>query len=59
MTKKEKLYKNVAIVLAVVALIATAFCIREHRIARMTAYAAKNDCEWHYSGYIDEEPVCR
>lgn len=59
MTRKEKLLKNIAIAFGLVALIAVAFGIREHRIARMTAYAAQHDCEWHYSGYIDEEPICR
>lgn len=47
------------IVLGIVAALIGALLIREHREARMEAYALEHDCEWSYSYYINEEPVCK
>lgn len=31
----------------------------QHRADRMNAYAEANNCTWHYSWYINEEPICK
>lgn len=27
--------------------------------ARMELYSLQNNCKWHYSEYIDRDPVCK
>lgn len=47
------------IVLGIAVALIGALLIRGHREARMEAYALEHNCEWSYSYYINEEPVCK
>jgi hypothetical protein len=52
--------KKLLIVLAALAALSTiAGLIGDAREARMEAYAKANNCTWHYSWYVNEEPVCK
>lgn len=52
--------KKLLIVLAALAALSTiAGLIGDAREARMDAYAKENNCTWHYSWYVNEEPVCK
>lgn len=46
-------------VIAVLVVLGGALLIREVRLNKMERYAEQHNCEWHYSYYINEEPVCR
>lgn len=51
--------KIIIVILTIVAAFAIAFAHKYHTELRMNNYAIENNCVWHYSGYIDEEPVCK
>lgn len=56
----KKNIKNWLIAAAAIGLLALgANAYAQHRADRMTAYAEANNCTWHYSWYINEEPVCK
>ncbi len=57
--RKQTLKQTVAISLIVLALFTGAYAIGEYRARRMDAYADANNCEWYYSWYINEEPICK
>lgn len=58
-TQQNKHSHTITLVAILIALLSIAYGIGQHREARMTAYAAENNCEWHYSWYINEEPICK
>jgi hypothetical protein len=56
----KKIIKNcliIAAALSVLAICADAYS--QHQADRMNAYAEANNCTWHYSWYVNEEPVCK
>ena len=57
MKKIIKSWLVFAAIVAVLALGANAYA--QHKADRMNAYAEANNCTWHYSWYINEEPVCK
>lgn len=57
---KKNNVKGWLIALAAVGLLCLgANAYAQHRADRMNAYAEAHNCTWHYSWYINEEPVCR
>ncbi len=56
---QNKWLKIAVAILTIVTVFALAFAHRYHTQLRMNTYAIEHDCTWHYSGYIDEEPVCK
>lgn len=57
MKKTIKSWLVFAAIVAVLALGANAYA--QHKADRMNAYAEANNCTWHYSWYINEEPICK
>ena len=57
MKKNTKSWLVFAAIVAVLALGANAYA--QHKADRMNAYAEANNCTWHYSWYINEEPICK
>lgn len=55
----NKTKKVVIVLAAMAALYGVADFIGAQRMARMDEYAKANNCTWHYSWYINEEPVCK
>lgn len=56
----KKNIKNWLVFAAIVAgLVLGANAYAQHRADRMNAYAEANNCTWHYSWYINEEPICK
>lgn len=56
---ENKAFKIVLAIMCLVAAIAFALADNYHTQLRMNQYAMKYNCEWHYSYYIDEQPVCK
>jgi len=58
-TNQNKHSQKITIAAIIIALISIAYGIEQHREARMAAYAAEHNCEWHYGYYLNEEPICK
>lgn len=58
-TKQNKHSNTITIAAIIIAILGVAYGIGQHREARMAAYAAEHNCEWHYSYYINEQPICK
>lgn len=57
---KENKQLKVALIIAVILLAVAGLIIyKQHRTISMTEYAIENDCEWYYSYYINEQPICK
>lgn len=57
--KQNKALKIIVVILLIVSAFAIAFAHNFRVQLQMNEYAITNDCQWHYSSYIDEEPVCK
>lgn len=51
--------KKIIVIVAVAALFGVLLIRKANTEKRMEAYAIEHNCEWSYSWYINEEPVCR
>lgn len=59
MAKQNKALKIIVIILLIVSAFAIATAHSYKTQLRMNQYAIMNDCEWHYSYFINEEPQCK
>lgn len=57
--KQNKILKIIIVVLVIACTFAIAVAHNYKTQLRMNEYAMDNNCEWNYSYYIDEEPVCK
>lgn len=57
--KQNKALKIIIIILLIVSAFAIATAHSYKTQLRMNQYAIMNDCEWHYSYFINEEPQCK
>ena len=57
--KQNKILKIITLVLIIACIFAIAVAHNYKTQLRMNEYAMDNNCEWNYSYYIDEEPVCK
>lgn len=57
--KQNKILKIIVVLLAIACTFAIAVAHNYKTQLRMNEYAMANNCEWNYSYYIDEEPVCK
>lgn len=57
--KQNKILKIIIVVLVITCTFAIAVAHNYKTQLRMNEYAMDNNCEWNYSYYIDEEPVCK
>lgn len=51
--------KKIIVIILAVALFGVLLIRKANAENRMDAYAIEHNCEWSYSWYINEEPVCR
>lgn len=59
MAKQNKALKITVVILLIVCAFAIAIAHSFKVQLRMNEYAMMNDCEWHYSYYLNEEPICK
>ena len=59
MAKQNKALKIIVVILLIVSAFAIATAHSYKTQLRMNQYAIMNDCEWHYSYFINEEPQCK
>ena len=57
--KQNKTLKIVIVILLFTCAIAIIIAHNYKVQLRMNEYAMMNDCEWHYSYYLNEEPICK
>lgn len=57
--KQNRLLKIVIAILATIIALSLAFIYSMHTELKMNQYAMEHNCTWHYSFYLDEEPVCK
>ena len=57
--KQNKALKIIVVILLIVTAFTIAIAHNFKVQLHMNEYAITNDCQWHYSSYIDEEPVCK
>lgn len=57
--KQNKWLKIIITILSIIIAISLAFIYNMHTELRMNQYAMEHNCTWHYSYYIDEQPVCK
>jgi len=57
--KQNKALKITVVILLIVCAFAIAIAHNFKVQLRMNEYAMMNDCEWHYSYYLNEEPICK
>lgn len=52
--------KTAAKIIAGLAIVLAGIALYNHHVdERMDAYAEENNCTWHYSYYINEQPICK
>ena len=59
MAKQNKALKITVVILLIVCAFAIVIAHNFKVQLRMNEYAMMNDCEWHYSYYLNEEPICK
>lgn len=57
--KKNTALKIIAVLLLVATVVSLVFAREQYLITRMNTYAFEHNCEWIYSYYLNEEPVCK
>lgn len=57
--KQNKALKIIVAILIYACALAVAVAHNYKVQLRMNEYAMKYNCEWHYSYYLNEEPVCK
>lgn len=57
--KQNKILKIIIAILLFACACAIALAHSYKTQLHMNEYAIINNCEWHYSYFIDEEPICK
>lgn len=58
-TKQNKALKIIVVILLFISAIAIIVAHNYKVQLRMNEYSMMNDCEWHYSYYLNEQPICK
>lgn len=59
-TKMKNKIKTAAKIIAGLAIVLAGIALYNHHVdERMDRYAEENNCTWHYSYYINEQPICK
>ena len=58
-TLKQNITIATAIIISIFGFLFVCNKIGEFRTMRADLYAIEHNCEWHYSYYLNEEPICK